>query len=277
MIIGILIVLGLCFGSFVNALVWRIHQQSLPKSKRPKKVDLSIQKGRSVCPNCHHILSWVDLLPVISWIGLRGKCRYCAKPISWQYPLVELLTALIFVISYWFWPFEFTSSEVVIFGLWLAIVVNLIALAVYDIKWMLLPNRLVKFALGFAVVLSWITISARSGEIYVDLAKLFIAILISGGLFAVLFYVSSGKWIGGGDVKLGFVLGIVVATPVNACMMLFIASLLGCLIALPSIALSSKSMQTKIPFGPFLIISTFIVYLFGTDVAEAYLRLLGIS
>ncbi|MEK9196125.1 MAG: prepilin peptidase, partial [Patescibacteria group bacterium] len=172
MIVGILIVLGLCFGSFVNALVWRVYQQSLPKAKRPKKVDLSIQKGRSVCPNCHHVLGWQDLLPVISWLGLRGKCRYCSKPILWQYPLVEILTAVIFVISYLFWPFEFTGTEVVIFGLWLAVVVNLVALAVYDVKWMLLPNRLVKFALGFAVVLSWITISARSGEIYVDLAKL---------------------------------------------------------------------------------------------------------
>lgn len=277
MIIGILVLLGLCFGSFVNALVWRVHQQSLPKSKRPKKVDLSIQKGRSVCPNCHHILSWLDLLPVVSWIGLKGKCRYCSKRISWQYPLVEISTAVIFVTSYLFWPFEFIGPEAIILGLWLAVAVNLIALAVYDVKWMLLPNRLVKFALGFAVVLSWITISARSGEIYVDLAKLLITILISGGLFGVLFYVSSGKWIGGGDVKLGFVLGVIVATPVNACLMLFIASLLGCLVAMPAIALTSKTMQTKIPFGPFLIISTFIVYLFGTDIAQAYLRLLGIS
>ena len=269
--------MGLCFGSFVNALVWRVHQQSLPKAKQPKKVNLSIKKGRSVCVNCHHILSWQDLLPVISWVGLRGKCRYCHKSISWQYPLVEILMAAVFVISYNFWPFKFTGPEAAVFGLWLAVVVNLVALAVYDIKWMLLPNRLVKIAFGFALVLSVITISIRSGEIYVDLAKVLVAMAISGGLFAILFYVSSGKWIGGGDVKLGFVLGLVAATPVNACLMLFIASLLGCLVTLPAVALGSKSMQTKIPFGPFLIIAAFVVYLFGVVVADAYLRLLGLS
>src|SRR4051812_7602742 len=103
MIYAILVVLGLCFGSFVNALVWRIHEQAEQGSKKkPNKsyIDkLSIRKGRSMCPHCRHELKALDLLPVVSWLALRGKCRYCGKPISVQYPLVELLTACLFVTS----------------------------------------------------------------------------------------------------------------------------------------------------------------------------------
>src|SRR3989344_6490262 len=125
MIVAILIVLGLAFGSFVNALVWRLHEQeerAKSKEQRRKKgkakntaklsshtsvlssKDLSILKGRSMCPSCKHGLAAKDLVPVLSWLTLRGKCRYCHKPISIQYPLVELITATLFVISYLLWP-----------------------------------------------------------------------------------------------------------------------------------------------------------------------------
>ncbi len=277
MIIGILIVLGLCFGSFVNALVWRVHQQSLPKSKKPKNTDLSIIKGRSVCVNCQHKLSHIDLIPVVGWVLLRGRCRYCKKPISWQYPGVEVLTATIFVASYLLWEFKLEGSEIVIYGLWLAMLTSLIALALYDTKWMLLPNRIMKYSFVLAFALSLATIVIRSDSYSTSVINLILSVIISGGLFALLFYISKGKWIGGGDVKLGFVLGLVVATPVYACLMLFIGSLLGCLVAMPSILFGSKTMQTKIPFGPFLIVATVVVYLFGREISEAYLRLLGIS
>lgn len=277
MIIGILIVLGLCFGSFVNALVWRVHQQSLPKSKRPKDTNLSIVRGRSVCVNCQHSLSHIDLIPVVGWALLKGKCRYCKKSISWQYPFIEVLTATVFVASYLLWEFEVKGSEIVIYGLWLAVLTSLVALALYDTKWMILPNRIMKYSFGLAFVLALATIAIRNDGYSTSIINLVLSVVISGGLFALLFYISKGKWIGGGDVKLGFVLGFVVATPVYACLMLFIGSLLGCLVAMPAILFGSKTMQTKIPFGPFLIVATVIVYLFGREISEAYLRLLGIS
>lgn len=277
MIIGILIVLGLCFGSFINALVWRVQQQSLPKSKRPKNTNLSIVRGRSVCVNCQHGLSHIDLLPVVSWLALRGKCRYCKKSISWQYPLIEIITAIIFVASYMLWEFEVKGSEIIIFGLWLATVTSLVALALYDSRWMLLPNKIMKYSFGLATILALATLAIRSDSYSTSIINLILSVVISGGLFALLFYVSKGKWIGGGDVKLGFVLGLIVATPVYACLMLFLGSLLGCLVAMPAILFGSKTMQTKIPFGPFLIVATVVVYLFGREISEAYLRLLGLS
>src|SRR5882762_114793 len=108
MIIVVLAILGLCFGSFVNAAVWRIYAQEQVKSKKlqvKKSTNLSIVNGRSVCPHCEHELAAKDLMPVFSWLSLGGKCRYCKKPISRQYPLVELLTAVLFVFSYLYWPF----------------------------------------------------------------------------------------------------------------------------------------------------------------------------
>ena len=131
MIIAILAVVGLILGSFVNALVWRMHE------------GLSVAHGRSMCPHCKHTLAARDLVPVFSWLMLRGKCRYCKKPISPQYPLVELATSGLFVASYIWWPSVFTGSQEAIFVLWLAILVGLVALAVYDIKWFLLPNKLI--------------------------------------------------------------------------------------------------------------------------------------
>src|SRR4051794_11351319 len=97
---AILLFLGLCFGSFINALVWRVHEQEKGKKTR----NLSILHGRSQCPHCGHELAAKDLIPVISWLLLKGKCRYCGQPISRQYPAVEATTSGWFLLSYYFWP-----------------------------------------------------------------------------------------------------------------------------------------------------------------------------
>ena len=99
MVVVLLVLLGLCFGSFVNAFVWRFHMQASAKTKIAK-AKYSIVRGRSVCVDCKHQLASKDLLPVVSWLALKGKCRYCKKPIHWQYPLIELITARVLWYSY---------------------------------------------------------------------------------------------------------------------------------------------------------------------------------
>ncbi|HEX7368051.1 MAG TPA: prepilin peptidase, partial [Candidatus Saccharimonadales bacterium] len=141
MIIVVLTVLGLIFGSFVNALVWRLHEQE-GKSKKSRQ-QYSILNGHSMCPNCHHELAAKDLVPVLSWLWLRGKCRYCRKPISWQYPAVELMTGLLFVGSYLWWPLSLQGVGLFQFVVWLGFIVGFMALAVYDLRWFTLPNRIV--------------------------------------------------------------------------------------------------------------------------------------
>jgi prepilin signal peptidase PulO-like enzyme (type II secretory pathway) len=281
MFISILVVLGLCFGSFVNALVFRLHMQSkqaraTSRESRAKKAQssklkaqYSIIHGRSMCVECKHTLGFWDLLPVISWVALKGKCRYCKKPISWQYPAVELATAGLFVTSYIFWPNALAGLEYIVFGLWLAIIVGFMALIVYDIRWMLLPNRVV-FPLYF-VGLTLVLVRFIQTPEPLTILNTLTAVLVGGGLFYALFQFSKGRWIGGGDVKLGFLLGALVGRPDHAFLMLFIASVLGCLYILPGLVTKKLGKSSRVPFGPFLMVATIIVVLFGNDIIIWYL------
>ena len=111
MYILIIFILGLCFGSFINAFVFRLHEKT---NKQYSNINLSIVNGRSICPNCKHELIPLDLVPIVSWLLLKGKCRYCSKSISAQYPLVEFTTALLFLCSYIYWPYAFGASGVIL-------------------------------------------------------------------------------------------------------------------------------------------------------------------
>ena len=145
---------GLIAGSFINALVWRIREQSIHTNSK----DLSIVNGRSICPNCKHKLAAIDLIPVFSWLSLRGKCRYCHKSISPQYLIVELITAAAFILSYAFWPQPVSGIEAVEFAIWLVLLSGLVALFIYDLKWRILPNRILYPLLSIAAILAFINI-----------------------------------------------------------------------------------------------------------------------
>jgi len=274
LIVGLyLAIIGLCFGSFVNALVWRLHEQGkTAKSKTLKsKKALSILNGRSMCVHCHHQLAKKDLVPVYSWLSLGGKCRYCRKPISVQYPVVELLTASLFVLSYIFWPNGFSSQGSVLFIFWLIFLVGFVAMAVYDLKWYLLPNRIIVPLTLLALFQTAIMIILFHGGMSA-IREAFFGILVGGGIFYILFQVSKGAWIGGGDVKLGALLGLVIGGPAASLLMLFIASLLGSLVAVPLLVSGRVKRTSRLPFGPFLITASIIVYLFGTSIISWYRR-----
>lgn len=276
MVVAVLILLGLCFGSFINALVWRLHQQSQPKETRKAgKKDLSILKGRSMCVHCNHTLYLKDLVPVLSWLSSYGRCRYCRRRIHWQYPVLEITMPVLFVFSYYFWPEPFDASGVLGFGVWLAALVGLIALLVYDIRWMLLPNKIIgplAALVGLAVIID-AAFLARSEEVFISALA---GALVGGGIFYVLFQVSKGKWIGGGDVKLGFLLGLLVGSPVLALLVLFLASLIGTIVSVPLMASKKIAPHARIPFGPFLIIAAVVVQLFGDRIIDWYLQMVGL-
>ncbi|HEX6258780.1 MAG TPA: prepilin peptidase [Candidatus Saccharimonadales bacterium] len=253
--------LGLCFGSFVNAAVWRI------KNKK------DLVNDRSECTDCHHKLAWYDLIPVVSWVLLRGKCRYCGHAISIQYPLVELALAIVFIISYLAWPYELQAfADWSLFGLWLAASILLAILFVYDMRWFLLPDKVMYplIVLGGAMAIVKALNSDQPAFALLDAA---VAVTILSGLYLVLFLVSKGKWVGFGDVKLGLFLGLALGESRLALFCLFLANILGCLLVVPGLLTGRIKRHSKVPFGPFLILGFLISLLWGGDVLDWYLSL----
>lgn len=255
----ILGLLGLCLGSFINALVWRLHEKRDWVSER------------SECVHCHHQLAWYDLLPVLSWLQLRGKCRYCSKPISAQYPLVELLTASLFVLSYAVWPFGYDVVGYSMLGLWLVSTVLLVALSVYDARWMILPDKLVFPLIAIGVVFSllrWIGYNDLGvGEAII---QLLLGIASVAGLYYLLYAVSQHRWVGFGDVKLGIFMGAVLGW-MGGIVSIMLANFIGLLVILPGLMSGKLSRTSKVPFGPFLIVGCYIALLFGERIISWYL------
>ncbi|HUA13224.1 MAG TPA: prepilin peptidase [Candidatus Sulfotelmatobacter sp.] len=260
----ILFLFGLVFGSFINALVWRLHEQTLRKDK-----DTSILKGRSICPNCRTQLKTIDLVPVVSWITLKGRCRYCQKKISKEYPIVELSTAILFSLSYVIWPTNVKGLQIVLLIIWCLILTGLIALFIYDYKYRLLPSRIIYPLIGLALLFNAVKLH-YTNDIFTYLIDLLAAVLVGGGVFYLIYLISGGKWIGGGDVRLGWLLGLIAGTPAKGVLFIFLACLLGTAYSVPAIIQGKTKKNNLIAFGPFLIIAIFIVQFYGQDIINWY-------
>lgn len=281
---------GLILGSFVNALVWRLREMSgesdgndVGKDQKSKKVsksssskgqslDLSIWRGRSMCPQCRHQLGVFDLIPVLSWVLLGGKCRYCRKPISWQYPVVELALAGLFIISYIWWPFGFdVVYQFILFALWCVILTVLMALAVYDLRWMILPNKLLYPLAGFSLI--FLGVQSLHEGFSATLSGVLGGLLI-GGFFYLIYLLSKGEWIGGGDVRYGFLMGLLLGWQ-KMLIGLMAAAYTGTLLVIILILIRKYHKKMRVPFGPFLIFGTVLAMLRGQEIIDWYLRLSG--
>jgi len=274
-VLVILVVLGLILGSFVNALVWRLRQQE-HRAPGTGNREFSITRGRSQCPHCHHILAAKDLIPVASWLFLMGKCRYCGQSISRQYPLVEAATAIVFALSYRFWPGGVSGvGEAILFATWLAVATGLMALLVYDLRWMILPNKILYPTAFIAFAGRFIYLIDFEPHKRHGLFMWLLSLAAAAGVFWLLFTASSGRWIGYGDVRLGLITGTVLADPAKSLLMIFLASVIGCLFVLPALLTGQKHLTAKVPFGPFLILATGISLLFGESLINWYKGLLS--
>jgi prepilin signal peptidase PulO-like enzyme (type II secretory pathway) len=251
--------IGLAFGSFVGALVWRLHEGK------------DFVSDRSECEHCHHKLGVLDLIPLASWLALKGKCRYCGAKIGVSAPLLELAMAVLFVGSYYMFPFPLeTWPAWTSFGLWLVYLVGLMALLVYDLRWMILPNVIIFPLMGVAVVESILRQIFLTGMSPLDWANSAIfGIVALAGLYWVLYTFSKGKWVGYGDVKLGLFMGIALGFQ-RSLLALFLANIIGFLVVLPGILTGKLKRTTRIPFGPFLIAAFVIAFLFGDKLINSY-------
>lgn len=277
MIFAVLLVLGLCLGSFVNALVWRLHEQAVVATKKnPDKKyleQLSIMHGRSICPYCKHVLVPKDLIPVVSWVLLLGKCRYCRHKIE-DTPFTELALPILYEASYIFWPMTLRGVGLWEFVFWLVFLPFLLALAVYDLRWKLLPDKIVFPLVIIAVIQVLGEVILGAG--WVTLFNALVGMLVISGIFYLIFQISRGSWIGGGDVKLGLVLGLLSGGFIDSFLLLFIAALAGSIVSIPILVQvgAQARLKVQIPFGPFLILGLIVVTLFGSEVANWYSGLL---
>lgn len=276
---------GLIIGSFSGATVWRLRARQLKEDKAAGEhvnaheyarlktlLSKSVKTDRSVCLHCHHTLKWYDLIPLVSWVALRGKCRYCRKPIGWFEPLIELGMAFFFVVSYLAWYTPLTSPLAIFeLGLWLVVGAGLIMLFVYDAKWFLLPNRIIFPLIGLASIAALVNV-IQAGNIISGISGLLISVAILSGLYYVLYVFSQGKWIGFGDIKLGIVLALMLTEWPLAFLTLFLANVIGCLIVLPGLLTKKLKRTSHVPFGPMLILAYFIAGLFGPTIIVWYLN-----
>ena len=279
-----LAVLGLVFGSFAGAQVWRLRARQLVEDKamgeeydKKEYAKLnSLQKksltdDRSRCLSCHHKLAWYDLVPIVSWLSTKGRCRYCKKLIGYFEPLMEIGVATFFVLSFIFWPIELTTAaEIIRFTIWLISGVMLAILFAYDAKWFLLPDRIVFPLIGLSIVFAALGLIGVS-DVVPALISVAGAVLILSGLYLFIWVISKGKWIGFGDVKLGVALGLLLGQWELAFLALFLANFIGCLIVIPGLATKKLSRTTQIPFGPMLIGGFLLAALFGTPLISWYL------
>lgn len=242
-------VLGLIFGSFLNALIWRLYHKK------------SIVQGRSQCPHCQHKLGFWDLIPLASFIFLQGRCRYCHAKISWQYPAVELASALGFLLIGQM-PLGLTEK------VWLGGLFFLsLLIFVYDLKYLLIPD--VAIILGVVWIAGYVLLLNR-GQMISSL----IAGLAASLFFFALYSLSQGRWLGGGDVKLGFLMGLFLGWP-NILLALLLAYILGAIIGLGLLIFKKATLKSQVPFGPFLIAATVLVYVYGQEIVGRYTTLLG--
>lgn len=282
-----LILFGVCFGSFAGATVWRMRARQLvadkaakedydrKEYKRLKKLINKPSKDRSQCLHCSYTLKWYDLIPVVSWLSLKGKCRNCHVPIGKFEFVIELGVAAFFVVSYALWPGGVESAlDITHFVLWLIAGVIMAILFAYDAKWYLLPNKL---TIALAVVgLAVVGVTAlQTQDIVGTVVSAIGSVLVLSGLYAVLYYVSKGRWVGFGDVKLGIGLGLLLVDWQLALIAVFIANLLGCLVVIPLLLTKKIERNAHIPFGPFLILGTILAWFVGWGVLNWYLSLIG--
>ena len=249
-------IIGLSFGSFLNAWIYRTRE------------NIRISNDRSFCPVCHHNLHWYDNIPLFSYfILLHGKCRYCKNQISGFYPLVEFITAGIFVLVVAIYP----NSYLIIFSPELIrdliVAYLLIFIFIYDLRYQEILDRVTVIPavllFAFSLSMGWFS--------WQDMA---LGAVIGGGFFWAQYMLSGGKWIGGGDVRMGVFMGIILGWQ-NVIFALLLAYVIGAIVSLFLLAFKKSNIKSEVPFGTFLALATFVAMFWGGQIVNWYLGLLS--
>ncbi len=300
--------LGFILGTILGSLALALADRSLENKTF---------FGRSRCPNCKHKLAWFDLIPIFSYLNLKGRCHYCHKKIKLEYLLVEIVVGSLIAILFWqtfsnfprFNPadtFYYQYQVVNFFAELIAktfLITILVIVAITDLKKTLIPDRITFPALKVILVYLLILVGYRIWYLYTGLSQnqignylihqtdyfyrhsLYIAepllsgltmMLIVGLFFLVLIIITRGRGMGGGDLKLGILIGLFFGFP-NAAAAILLSFLSGSIIAIALILLGKKQFGQTIPFGPFLSLGAILTIFWGEQITKFYLTLSPIN
>ena len=253
-IIAIIFLLGLVFGSFFSVCIYRL----------PRKQ--SIMWPNSHCTNCDALIKPWDNIPLISFFFLRGKCRNCDSKISWRYPLVEAITGLLFVALYL--KFGLTTQIIA----WVVLAALLIVITFIDIEFQLILNKITIPGLVLGAILSWFLIP-------LNLYDIGLGLLVGGGLLIAIAYL--GKFLFGkesmgmGDVKMAAMIGVFIGAK-GIALSLFFGFLVAGIFSFTGMALKKLERSSYVPFGPFIAAGTLLYIFLGEQIIVWYLQTLGI-
>ncbi|MEC1301796.1 MULTISPECIES: prepilin peptidase [Lysinibacillus] len=235
---------GLVFGSFYNVVGLRVPQKE------------SIVHPPSHCPKCQRRLTALDLVPVLSYVFLGGKCRGCGNKISWVYPVIELMTGVLFAFAYWQlgWGIELIVA--------LFFISLLIIIVVSDLAYMLIPDKVLVFFLPLLAI----------GRVLSPLTPWWdslVGAVVGFGILYIIAVLSNGG-MGGGDIKLFFLIGLVLGT-IDTLLTLFLAAVIGMIVGITMLSKNKQGRKTPIPFGPSIALAAVIVYFYGDVLINWYL------
>ncbi len=241
------ILIGLIAGSFFGMLIPRLHHN-----------EKGIVFGRSHCPKCKHALGAWNLIPILSFIMQKGRCAFCHKKISALYPLIELSTALCFGALY----MKFQQWD--IWLLWAVLFGFLILIFFYDLRYQEIHDAFMLPAILFALIAAFYLKNFENA---------FIGGLLGSVFFGLQWWISKGKWVGSGDIRIGAFMGLMLGWQ-NTLAALFLSYILGTIISLYLLATRKATGKSMIPLGPFLAMGTSAVFFYGEGLIDWYLNLM---
>lgn len=252
---------GLIIGSFLNCLIYFLE------GGRKNLL------GRSFCPSCRHILEWKDLIPVLSFVLLGGRCRYCRKKISWQYPLVELATGMIFALIFIF-NFSAFGGQAIFQLIYLLFISScLVVVFVFDLKHYLIPDEIIYPAVAVSGIWYFVSSIIFSSYTKYEILNTIYSAFGAALFFYAIYHFSKGRAMGFGDAKLAFLMGLFLGFP-KIVAALFFAFFFGAIIGLGLVFSGRKQLKSELPFGPFLVLGVFFALFFGQQVIGYYLNFL---
>lgn len=258
--IVVALLIGVIVGSLVNAIVLRT-KSGLPLMSRAK------------CIRCVEPIAWFDLIPVLSYFTLKGRCRRCSAAIEWQYPAVEAAMGILFalfaariLLGVGIPGFVTTSEYGLLFIRDAVISVFLVIIFLYDFRFTVIPDRFSIPAI-IAAILFNLALGAAGWS-------LLLGGLALGAFFAIQFLASQGRWVGGGDIRIGMLMGFLLGLPIGV-LALFLSYIFGALGGLYLVGAGHRRLDSHVPFGTFLAMGTIIAMVCGQELLVWYLNLIS--